>query len=86
MVLILPEMQSDTNGPQGAASSGLLASIETALRSECGGDAELVTVRVLGSYLILEGLVPSEECIGRIQMIAEDIAGPGTVHLRLFRQ
>lgn len=86
MVLILPETQPDPYGPQGAASSGLLASIETALRSECGEEAEHVTIRVLGGYIILEGLVPNEECLTRIRSIAEDIAGPGTVHVRLFRQ
>lgn len=86
MVLILPETQPDPYGSQGAAASGLLASIETALRCECGEEAAHVTVRFLGGYVILEGLVPNEECLSRIRAIVEDIAGPGSVHLRLFRQ
>ncbi len=86
MVLILPEAHSNPYCPRGAASSGFLASIRAALQTSCGADADGVSIRILGSYVILEGLVPSDECVARLREVAEDIAGTGYVRLRLFRQ
>ena len=86
MVLILPEVQSEPFGPKGAAAAGLVAAIRAAVLAECGEEAEAVTVRLLGTYIILEGLVPNEDAVWRIRAIAEEIAGAGSVQARLFRQ
>ncbi|MBB4067193.1 hypothetical protein [Gellertiella hungarica] len=86
MVLILPEAQPEAYCPDGATASGLLASIRTALAAECEEDVSRVSIRILGSYVIIEGLVPDDDSVTRIRTIAEDIAGAGYVRLRLFRQ
>lgn len=86
MVLILPEAHTEFYSPAGATTSGLLASIRAALAMECSPEADSVSVRVLGTFVVLEGLVPDDDCIARIHAVAEDIAGTGKVRLCLFRQ
>lgn len=86
MVLILPEALPDRYCPKGAAADGLVASVRAALHAECPDAAEGVTVRMAGSFIIVEGVVPDDGCIDRIRQIAEDIAGSANVSLCLFRQ
>lgn len=86
MVLILPEAPSRRYCAEGATTAGLVSSIHHALSSGCDADLSRVTVRSLGSIVVIEGLIQSEDCIDRIMEIAEEIAGPGHVSLRLFRQ
>lgn len=86
MVLILPEAASRRYCPEGATTAGLVSSIQHALASGCDADLSRVTVRTLGSIVVIEGLIENEDCIDRIVEIAEDIAGNGHVSIRLFRQ
>lgn len=86
MVLILPEALPDRYCPKGAASHGLVASVRAALNAECPEAAEGVTVRMAGSFVVVEGLVPDDGCIDRIRHIAQDIAGTANVSLCLFGQ
>lgn len=86
MVLIMPEILPDQYGPKGASAEGLVASVRAALQAECAESVEGVSVRMLGSYVIIEGLVPDDDGISRIRAIAEDIAGSGRVRVCLFRQ
>ena len=86
MVLILPVSQPDRYCPPASTTAGLLASIRNALSAGCDEDMSRINVRILGSYVIIEGLVSSEDCVDTIREIAEDIAGKDYVSLRLFRQ
>ncbi len=52
----------------------------------CDADMSRVTLRILGSYVIIEGLIPDYNCVQTIADIAEDIAGKGRVSIRLFQQ
>jgi hypothetical protein len=85
MVLILPEARGHAHCPAGATTAGLQSSIEHMLANDCEGDMSRVHVRILGSYVIIEGLIEDEESIPEIVAIAEGVAGRGNVRLRLFR-
>ena len=85
MVLILPEARGQTYCPNGATTAGLQASIEHSLANGIDGDMSRVHVRVLGSYVIIEGLIENEDSIPDIIGIAENVAGVGNVRLRVFR-
>lgn len=86
MVLILPEAASGKHSPAGSTTAGLRASIEHALAMGCNEDMSRVTVRILGSFVVIEGLISQEDCLDQIMEIAEDIAGKGMVSVRLFPQ
>jgi hypothetical protein len=84
MVLIMPEMRSHAHSPSGLTTAGLQASIRSVLESGDQGDLSRLHVRILGSYVIIEGLVESEESIPEIVALAEGVAGAGNVRLRVF--
>nr|WP_316654690.1 hypothetical protein [uncultured Gellertiella sp.] len=86
MVLILPEAHSHSHSADGSTTAGLLSSIQAALAMGCDADMSRVTLRILGSYVIIEGLIPDYNCVQTIADIAEDIAGKGRVSIRLFQQ
>lgn len=84
MVLIMPEMRSHARSRAGLTTAGLQASIRNILESGEQGDLSRLHVRILGSYVIIEGLVESEDSIPEIVALAEGVAGAGNVRLRVF--
>lgn len=84
MVLILPEAHGRGYCPDGAALAGLQASLQHAILSGCDEDLAHINIRLLGPYVIIEGLVNEHRNIERIRDIAEAIAGKGRVRLGLF--
>lgn len=85
MVLILPEARGHAHAPAGLTTAGLQASIRALLENDLGGDHSRLHVRILGSYVIIEGLIENEDSIGEIVALAEGVAGAGNVRLRVFR-
>lgn len=84
MVLILPEAKRGTYRPEGLATTWLQASIDALFADEADGHSSRLHIRVLGSYLIIEGLIANEERIPEIVALAEEVAGEGNVRLRIF--
>ncbi len=85
MVLILPEARGYSHCPAGSTTAGLQASIRSVLENDFGDDLSRLSVRILGSYVIIEGLVESDVSMDEIVAVAEAIAGRGNVRLSVFR-
>lgn len=85
MVLILPEADRRSHRPSGLTTAGLQASIVALLSDEADGHPSRLHVRVLGSYVIIEGLIDDEERVPEIVALAEEVAGVGNVRVCVFR-
>lgn len=81
MVLILPEF--DCRGGEGSDILGLVASIKCALNAEASLETRNPTFRVLGNSLVVEGAVDLPEGADFVQRLAEGLAGPGRVIVRI---
>ena len=80
MVLILPEF--DCRGGEGADISGLVALIKCALNAEALETRNL-TFRVLGNSVVIEGAVDLPGGADVVQRLAESLADPGRVIVRI---
>jgi len=81
MVLILPEF--DCRGGEGADISGLVASIKRALNAEAFLETRNLTFRVLGNSVVIEGAVDLPGGADVVQRLAESLADPGRVIVRI---
>lgn len=81
MVLILPEF--DCRGGEGADISGLVASIKCALNAEAFLETRNLTFRVLGNSVVIEGAVDLPGGADVVQRLAESLADPGRVIVRI---
>ncbi len=81
MVLILPEF--DCRGGEGADISGLAASIKGALNAASSLETRNLTFRVLGNSVVIEGAVDLPGGANVVQRLAESLADPGRVIVRI---
>ncbi len=81
MVLILPEF--GCRGGEGGDISGLVASIKCALNMEASLETKNLTFRVLGNSVVIEGAVDLPRGADLVQRLADNLAGPGRVIVRI---
>lgn len=81
MILILPEF--DCRGGEVADISGLVASIKCALNAEASLETRNLNFRVLGNSVVIEGAVDLPGGASVVQRLADHLAGPGRVIVRI---
>lgn len=81
MVLIPPGL--DCYGGDGGDASGLIASIKCALAFEAPFDTQNLCFRALGKHIVIEGLVNAPGGDEFIRRIADSVAGPARVLVRV---
>ncbi|OCP06330.1 hypothetical protein BC374_20295 [Ensifer sp. LC13] len=81
MILILPEFHC--RGGDGAAISGLVASIKCALEAEPSVETRSLNFRVLGNSVVIEGVLDRPGGAEYVRQLAEAIAGASRVIVRI---
>lgn len=81
MVLIPPEF--DGRRGEGADISGLVAAIKCALNAEEAFETGNLNFRVLGNGIVIEGVIDLPGGDRHVRRIAEGIAGPSRVIIRI---
>ncbi|MBZ7927323.1 hypothetical protein LAC81_35880 (plasmid) [Ensifer adhaerens] len=81
MILIPPDF--DCRGGEGSDASGLIASIKYALAAEAPFDTQGLCFRALGNCVVIEGQVAEPDGDEFVRRVAEDIAGPDRVVVRV---
>ncbi len=81
MVLILPEFNH--RGREGSVISGLIAAIKSALNAQTSLETRNLTFRVLGNSVVIEGTVDLPGAADVVQSLAENLAGPGRIIVRV---
>lgn len=86
MVLPFEPWNAREGCAEGHGNSATKASVESALHAAHDLNVDQVTVTIVGSYVVLEGIVQREGDDDRAVEIAEEVVGKGHVKSRLLRQ
>lgn len=81
MILIPPDF--GYRGGEGADAYGLVASIKCALESGAPFETRNLCFRVLGQSVVIEGAIEMPGGSEYVRRIAEEIAGPNRIIIRI---